>query len=382
MDWTSYQPSLYALLNRYTIAELKILHNDFSLKVKSGLKKADIIELTCNWLINHPDRVIDHLLTYELRLYNEIANHPEKKTKIPYSVFLPPFTDSQITADFQFYTVLAPELEKVLAPLLPDAISQRVETGEEELENYIVGLLNLRGFLPYEVFIEIIKSKNSDLSKLIPLCERFQHLVTKCENGDQAVTSPFAFYVNLNPFDGNQVDPTINEPKKFTDREIYKAAIMPYPEIGGKTYTKLKNALAKCKKDSDKIKDNILDIWLNKQEEDFTIPMLLQSIDIKPEQVETFIPVLFDYLNAIPFWRFKGFSSEEMMQMRPPLMGTRPNITIGPNLRAAGIQSFEQLQEIAERGEPMPPIPCAIKVGRNDPCPCGSGKKYKHCCGR
>ena len=25
------------------------------------------------------------------------------------------------------------------------------------------------------------------------------------------------------------------------------------------------------------------------------------------------------------------------------------------------------------------PVP---KVGRNDPCPCGSGKKYKHCCGR
>ena len=23
-----------------------------------------------------------------------------------------------------------------------------------------------------------------------------------------------------------------------------------------------------------------------------------------------------------------------------------------------------------------------VKVGRNDPCPCGSGKKYKYCCGR
>ena len=22
------------------------------------------------------------------------------------------------------------------------------------------------------------------------------------------------------------------------------------------------------------------------------------------------------------------------------------------------------------------------KIGRNQPCPCGSGKKYKHCCGR
>ena len=24
----------------------------------------------------------------------------------------------------------------------------------------------------------------------------------------------------------------------------------------------------------------------------------------------------------------------------------------------------------------------AVKIGRNDPCPCGSGKKYKRCCGR
>ncbi|WP_350668813.1 SEC-C metal-binding domain-containing protein, partial [Pseudoalteromonas sp. 69-MNA-CIBAN-0232] len=22
------------------------------------------------------------------------------------------------------------------------------------------------------------------------------------------------------------------------------------------------------------------------------------------------------------------------------------------------------------------------KVGRNDPCPCGSGQKFKHCCGK
>jgi SEC-C motif-containing protein len=28
------------------------------------------------------------------------------------------------------------------------------------------------------------------------------------------------------------------------------------------------------------------------------------------------------------------------------------------------------------------PIKASPKVGRNDPCPCGSGKKYKHCCGK
>jgi preprotein translocase subunit SecA len=28
------------------------------------------------------------------------------------------------------------------------------------------------------------------------------------------------------------------------------------------------------------------------------------------------------------------------------------------------------------------PIRKEVKVGRNDPCPCGSGKKYKNCHGR
>src|SRR6476646_3490783 len=28
------------------------------------------------------------------------------------------------------------------------------------------------------------------------------------------------------------------------------------------------------------------------------------------------------------------------------------------------------------------PIKVAPKIGRNDPCPCGSGKKYKHCHGK
>jgi SEC-C motif-containing protein len=32
--------------------------------------------------------------------------------------------------------------------------------------------------------------------------------------------------------------------------------------------------------------------------------------------------------------------------------------------------------------EPVTVVRSGPKVGRNDPCPCGSGKKYKHCHGR
>lgn len=35
-----------------------------------------------------------------------------------------------------------------------------------------------------------------------------------------------------------------------------------------------------------------------------------------------------------------------------------------------------------ERGIPEPVRRTTPKVGRNDPCPCGSGKKFKNCCGR
>ena len=41
---------------------------------------------------------------------------------------------------------------------------------------------------------------------------------------------------------------------------------------------------------------------------------------------------------------------------------------------AAAVPPRERKQETVRRDMP--------KVGRNDPCPCGSGKKYKHCCGR
>ena len=53
-----------------------------------------------------------------------------------------------------------------------------------------------------------------------------------------------------------------------------------------------------------------------------------------------------------------------------------------------GGQQHPQAEPTAGDGEPGPSIQLSPqrrempKVGRNDPCPCGSGKKYKHCHGR
>ena len=55
-------------------------------------------------------------------------------------------------------------------------------------------------------------------------------------------------------------------------------------------------------------------------------------------------------------------------------MGYREEPMDGDVPEQTQVPEREKKQETYKREQP--------KVGRNDPCPCGSGKKYKHCCGR
>ncbi len=80
--------------------------------------------------------------------------------------------------------------------------------------------------------------------------------------------------------------------------------------------------------------------------------------------------------------------------------GTSPEGEPGHNVLCAGYRAFfehaepllARLDGLARRGRPLATIVDHLRVeeadleapwraaGRNDPCPCGSGRKYKHCC--
>lgn len=50
-------------------------------------------------------------------------------------------------------------------------------------------------------------------------------------------------------------------------------------------------------------------------------------------------------------------------------------------------QKRAQRDVVSPDDAPLPDVPVERaradeSVGRNDPCPCGSGKKYKKCCGK
>jgi len=49
---------------------------------------------------------------------------------------------------------------------------------------------------------------------------------------------------------------------------------------------------------------------------------------------------------------------------------------------AGTLSASEEVEEMKAQSEDKPFVRNGRKVGRNDPCPCGSGKKYKQCCGK
>jgi len=53
-----------------------------------------------------------------------------------------------------------------------------------------------------------------------------------------------------------------------------------------------------------------------------------------------------------------------------------------PSLDEVQLAADDEVLASAAAKKPQPMVRPTNKVGRNDPCPCGSGKKYKHCHGR
>jgi uncharacterized protein YecA (UPF0149 family) len=69
-----------------------------------------------------------------------------------------------------------------------------------------------------------------------------------------------------------------------------------------------------------------------------------------------------------------GFDLRQAQPICSDLIYDRHRVVILNEWRLANTQP---LQDIDPRVVTVP----RKKVGRNEPCPCGSGKKYKKCCG-
>ena len=112
---------------------------------------------------------------------------------------------------------------------------------------------------------------------------------------------------------------------------------------------------------------------------------IVSAIDTKVlsmQELQEVVGIAVNYCNDCPRWFLKGHSSTEASALlgRGESVKTPPRIVAGPTMKAAGMDITPKMQTMVD-GMFYDTF-SGTKIGRNDPCPCGSGKKYKKCCGR
>jgi preprotein translocase subunit SecA len=70
------------------------------------------------------------------------------------------------------------------------------------------------------------------------------------------------------------------------------------------------------------------------------------------------------------------------LQQNEDLQEARLPETDLSNLKEERSDLLSQSHSNTQKQEVTQPVQVEKKVGRNEPCPCGSGKKYKHCHGK
>ena len=131
---------------------------------------------------------------------------------------------------------------------------------------------------------------------------------------------------------------------------------------------------------------------------------LIMEAPFKSEQdLSRFLELYGNFHNTTRMPCNRGYTPKELRRMAPAEEQVQ-SITLGPNIRKFlenGEMSIDDsrkqvlsmdmpneairqdlLDQLAGIVPSTPESKKKQKVGRNDPCPCGSGKKYKKCCGK
>lgn len=245
-----------------------------------------------------------------------------------------------------------------------DTVDIDVIPNKDLIIQYAVACGNLYGLIEYPKFLEIYNTQNqtSLTSKELMAILKESSYSKRLNNGfvyssnRELIHEALEYELNLDDFrfEANGKPyyvPEKTELLRYAEEDYYEETIHQ------------RNLASMLKKDffpnnAQVIKDEIdeligqLQIDDNFQEVVKAFLARFEFIDMK--QVNEYMQVVMKIANTTRLWENRGHTPDELFQME------------SPNLK------------------PLTPLTVIDggKVGRNDPCTCGSGKKYKKCCGK
>lgn len=341
-----------------------------------------VFEHTKEWVIDIPLYELKYLKIFLKEEYTQIVTTPqlllvEDVMLVEYSeggaLFLPD------------YISIHKEMRQTLLPHIDSAIAYKEERHEGIIEELLIGILNTRGHIAYQEVIEILKRLAPAYDKQITPgdiehCLSHSMLVRtqkihKNPDGDDVLYSYFCDAEVLQQHIKADIAPyEINDIKEILARSTYPF-LTPYRPCEKKFYEIFKN---RYPLNQDRVKYAYTYFYIRFQDPTSPISEIIQEIweelDLDIEQdIDSYIQLIAEFNNNIPKFHLQGNSSATSFDKcrnnaeinYPSMSMPNPHSTVPAN---PWNDSFE-------------PYITTEKIGRNEPCPCGSGKKYKKCCG-
>jgi hypothetical protein len=238
------------------------------------------------------------------------------------------------------------------------------------LTRYIVALTNLYGVLPEEELVKIFSAQNEDQISL-------EELESWADNHSEElygtpVSSVPGLFIHEDLMDVDVFKDLMmkkaNKPYYVPEKEELLKYVNPhYPESTKELDALLdyiKKHLISNEEDALDIVEDIHD-YCKSGVDMRSVMDLFNDYEVSfdsMEQVNEVLQLVTSVANNIRIWENNGYTPHEIFEKYE-----KPNMKPLPDKPFV----YKGGEQTVVKGE---------KVGRNDPCPCGSGKKYKKCC--
>ena len=283
------------------------------------------------------------------------------------------------------------------------------------LEGFIEGMCNLygkvtRSMLKEQLVLKGICENTENASTALQLIDERSLLVKWITYSDEQYhtdgSDDKTYYAsrygwdNLEKFDKalRKHHRQVKDYKDFTDfTTIIKASDYPVPTIPNSYQEDFEAYIqATLALDEADIRSLCHHIWYYAQHEgeegsvppsEYFMEVLMDDTEreqeLETEEYVTAMHHLDNYLNNMPHWQLRGHTPLETGLMKSDI-GSKFG-----EIHDVFSQHFDKQHNQPEHSDsfddwlsPTMPYIAPKTPGRNDPCPCGSGKKYKNCCGR
>ena len=346
--------SLEYHLNRMTKDELVKIASNYNVRGVTSLKKADAVKKVKNCVLEKIDIALD-LLNNEGINYLEALINGNSIIDCEMDQLLN--TNYLRNRGIVFTGIINEDLKVVLPKEIGDLIKDKLtkELKQKSLLNteivkVFAGMVYYYGFITINKFIELSKSMfecNLDYSRVEALIINGEEL-----GFDYQVEGDMAYHIDV-----EEISEIIELQEKNYEIDYYKFDKKTLIKAGKPDFMEENKQALKLEKVLDqlfvidkKILKEEIDSYSiaikNEEPLDACIDVFLQAYQIESdEERDIFAEELTNLANSVRRWSYKGYTQTELDNKKKTVV-------------------------------------VEVKVGRNDPCICGSGKKYKKCCGK